>query len=238
MVLTLNKNNNKGCLSGLLGTLAVIAGVILFSIFSSLINKLFISARFGDNAECALLPLSLIIIGIAFVLFEIIFVIWQIWLGSRGSEKEAKLKRIFFITAAVCLSLTLLLPILNACTYTKLSEDKISKVLFAEYKVYELDTDLSRCTLACDETGKLTFTLTMTDGEKTELFGSVNSCGTGFIKEYENLYGYAAHLCEILSEKGGSVRVIGDEYMTTYEENYTDIWKYLEKMITLKTQSD
>ena len=233
MVKTLNKNNNKGCLSGILGTLAVIVGVVIFALFSSLINNLFLSARFGDRAECALLPLSIIIIVIAFVLFEAIFIVRQIWLGRKGTDSEPKLKKTFFIISVVCLLLTLLLPIVSACTYTKLSEDTISKVCFVEYKSYDLDTDMSRCVLACDSSGKLTFTITMVDGEKIELLGTVNSCGTGFVKKYENLYGYAEYLSGKLYEQGYPLRVIGEENMKLYKETHPEIWKYLEKIIEL-----
>ncbi len=229
----MNKNNNKGCLTGILGTLAVAVGVVLFSLFSSFVNKLFISTRFANNADCALLPLSLMIIGAAFVLFEVIFIIWQIWLGSRGGEKESKIKRVFLIVSVICLSLILLLPIVSACTYTKLSENTISKVCFVQYKSYDLEKEMSRCTLACDEGGKLTFTVTMTDGEKIELLGTVNSCGTGFIDKYENLYGYAAYLSEMLSSKGYPPRIIGEEYMTSYKEAHPEVWTHLEKIIEL-----
>ncbi len=216
-----------------MGTIAVIVGVVLFSLFSSLINKALISARFGNSTDCALLPLSLAIIAVAFVLFEVIFVIWQIWLGSKGTDKESKIKKVLFITSVICLSLILLLPVISACTYTKLSDDGISKVFFGEYRSYELDSDISRCTLACDSSGKLTFTVTMTDGEKIELLGTVNSCGTGFIEKYENLYGYAAYLCEKLSEKGYPPRVVGEEYMASYKESYPEIWRHLEQIISL-----
>ena len=229
----MNKKNNKGCLSGLLGTLAVIVGVVLFALFSSLINNLFLSARFGDRAECALLPLSIIVIVIAFVLFEVIFILRQIWLGRKGTDSEPKLKKTFLITSVVCLSLTLLLPLVSACTYTKLSKDTISKVCFFEYKNYDLDTDMSRCVLACDSNGKLTFTITMVDGEKIELLGTVNSCGTGFVEKYENLYGYAEYLSEKLCEQGYSLRIIGEDNMKLYKETHPEIWKHLEKIIEL-----
>ncbi len=231
----LNKSNNKGCLAGILGTVAVLLGVVAFALLSTLVNNLLLSARFGDSDECALLPLSLWGVGAAFVLFEVIFVFWQIKGAKRNTPEGKKLGKIFKIVTAVCIALVLLIPILSANIYTRLDSQSISKVFFAEYKAYSIKNDVERCTLTCSEDGKLAYIVTMKDGEKIELLDNVNSCGNGFIEKYDNLYGYAAYVNECFTDSGNAVTVRGKEHIERiYKESNSEIWQYLEKIISEK----
>ncbi len=232
MVKILNKKNNQGCFSAVLGTLCIIIGVIIYAVVSSLVSNLFISLRFGNASECALLSLSFTGIIVAFIAFDIIFIVWQLKLMKRGEEGEAKFNKIFKLTLIICLCVVILFPIISANTFTKLDEASISKVFFIEYRTYDISTDITHATLACNADGNLTYTVTMRDWERVELFGSVNSCGDAFIDEYENLYGYAAYLTKRLSENGQTIRIIGKEYMEThYKDAHPEIWKYIEVMI-------
>ncbi len=228
-----NKKDNKGCLSGILGTLLVIIGVILYALLSSHLNKLLFSTRFGDSAECALLPMFIISIIAVFILLEIIFLSWQLKLWQKGSDSEVRFNKIFKIILISSLSLILVFSTISFSTYTKLDDDGISSVFFAEYERYDIESDVARCTLACSDNGQLTYTLTMNDGKKIELFGTVNSCGKGFIDKYESMYGYAAHVTEkYVASSGLPPRVIGAENMeNTYKDAHPDIWKYLEMII-------
>ncbi len=212
--------------------MCIIIGVVIYAVVSSLVNNLFISLRFGDASACALLSLSFAGIIVAFIAFDVIFIVWQLKLFRRGEESEAKFNKIFKVTLAVCLSMVLLFPIISANTFTMLDDSSFSKVFFTEYRKYDISTDITHATLACDANGNLTYTVTMRDRETIELFGSVNSCGSGFIEDYENLYGYAAYLTTRLSENGQAIRVMGKEYMeSNYKDSHPEIWKYLEEMI-------
>ena len=228
-----NKNKNKGCLYGVVGTLLVLVGVLLYTLFSSLVNNLFFSMRYGDGEECVLLPYSYGGIIVAFVLLEVIFISWQLKINCKGSDNEKKFNRIFKIVLTVFLSLIVAVPLFTANTYVKINSESISKNCFVEYKTYNVEEDIERCTLSCTQDGQLTFVITMNDGEKIELFGSVNSCGKGFIEEHENLYGYAANLSERLSRNGLETSVHGEEYMKKiYKDTNSDVWKHLERIIT------
>lgn len=228
----MNKNNNKGCVSGILGTLAVILGVVVYAVTSSLLCRVFIGMRFSEEPSCALLTFSIPGIGIAFVLLEGIFVAWQIKLSKKGGDGERKFNRIFKIVTLSCISALILLSIVSANTYTKLGNDTISKVCFAEYKSYDINEDIARCTLSCSANGELSYTVTMRDGEKIELFNAVNSYGDGFADEYENLFGYASYLSERLASYGLPTRIVGEKYMEEYyKEDHAEVWKYLDAMI-------
>lgn len=228
----MNKNNNKGCVSGILGTLAVILGVIAYAVISSLLCRVFVGARFAEKPVCALLTFLIPSIGIAFVIFEVIFVAWQIKLSKKGGDGERKFNRIFKIVTLSCISALLLLSVVSANTYTKLDDSTISKVCFIDYKSYDIDKEISRCTLSCSADGGLSYTVTMKDGEKIELFNAVNSYGEGFSNEYENLFGYASYLSEKLASCGLSTRIVGEKYMEQYyKEDHAEVWKYLEAMI-------
>ena len=224
-------------MTGILGTLVVIVATIVYAIVSSLINNLFVSLRLGESADCALLPMTMTGITVAFVLFEIVFVLWLVKKGRKGSEDEKRTALIFRIALITALAASLLFACVGANTYTRLSDDSISKVIFIEQKSYKWNdkNNVMRYTLACSNEGRLSYTVTMKDGEKIELFGSVNSCTEEFIEKYENLYGYAAYLSNEFESSENAIiegRIIGAEYMEKYYKD-TDsvIWKYLNQII-------
>ena len=224
-------------MTGILGTLVVIVATVVYAIVSSLINNLFVSLRLGESADCALLPMTMTGITVAFVLFEIVFVLWLVKKGRKGSEDEKRTALIFRIALITALAASLLFACVGANTYTRLSDDSISKVVFIEQKIYKWNdkNNVMRYTLACSSEGSLSYTVTMKDGEKIELFGSVNSCTEEFIEKYENLYGYAAYLSNEFESSENAIiegRIIGAEYMEKYYKD-TDsvIWKYLNQII-------
>ena len=223
-------------MTGILGTLVVIVATVVYAIVSSLINNLFVSLRLGESADCALLPMTMTGITVAFVLFEIVFVLWLVKKGRKGSEDEKRTALIFRIALITALAASLLFACVGANTYTRLSDDSISKVVFIEQKIYKWNdkNNVMRYTLACSNEGRLSYTVTMKDGEKIELFGSVNSCTEEFIEKYENLYGYAAYLSNEFESSENAIiegRIIGAEYMEKYYKD-TDsvIWKYLNQI--------
>ena len=232
-----NKNNNKkggGCLSWLLGTLLVIVGVIVYAVLSSFINRLIIGGRLGDSASCALLPLSLTGLTVAFVLYEAIFIVRLIKFGN--AKDDAKAKKVSRIVTAACISLSFLFAIFSANTFTKLDENSISKVCFVEIKRYEWQErcDVLRYSLSCDSDGVLNFTVTMKDGEKIELLSQVNSCTEAFTEQYGDLYGYAAYLSDTFDSSDYIIEksVTGVENMQKYyKDTNSEIWTSLEKII-------
>ena len=170
------KSNNIGCLTAILGTLIVIVCTVVYAIVSSLICNVIMSARFKGEIACALLPIAFTVILISFVLYEIVFICLELSKEKKNDPKSAPLRKLLRIAIPACIGISLLLSIVSANTYTKLDEDRISKVCFAEYKSYSWDgrNDVMRYTLACSPEGQLAYTLTMKDGEKIELFGSAN----------------------------------------------------------------
>ena len=231
-----NKNNKKGggCLFWLLGTVLVIIGVVVYAVLSSLISRTIIGSRFGDAASCALLPLSIAGLTVAFVLYEAIFIVRLIKFGN--DKDDAKAKKVSRIVTAACISLSFIFAIFSANTFTRLDGDSISKVCFVETKRYEWRDrcDVLRYSLSCDGDGVLNFTVTMKDGEKIELLSQVNSCSVAFTEQYGDLYGYAAHLSEAFDSSGFIIEksVTGVENMEKhYRDTSSEIWTSLEKII-------
>ena len=232
-----NKNNNKkggGCLSWFLGTVLVIIGVFAYAVLSSLLNRWLIGARFGDDAACALLPLSIVGLTVAFVLYEAIFIVKLIKFGN--DKDDAKAKKVAHIVAAACISLSFVFAIVSANTFTKLESDSISKVCFFETKKYEWSDrcDVLKYSLSCTTEGALSFTVTMKDGEAIEILGQVNSCSKAFTDQYNDLYGYAAYLSEQFDSSDFIIEksVTGVENMEKlYKDTNSEIWQSLEKII-------
>lgn len=229
------KSNNIGCLGALLGTLAVLVCTVIYSVISSLIANAIISARFKGEDACALLTLSFTAIAVSFVLYEIIFICFELARAKKDEKDGAGAKKLFRIVLPVCIGASLLFSIISANTYTKLADNSISKVCFVEYKEYSWEnrSDVMRYTLACSAEGQLTYTVTMKDGQKIEILNSVNSCSDEFKEKYENLYGYAAHLTESFESSDYIIegKIIGEEHMNNFYKNDPKIWKHIEKII-------
>ena len=130
----MNTKNNRGCLSAILGTLIVIFAVGAYAVLSSLISNAVISTRFERDAACALLSLSFTAISVSFVLYEVIFIVWEIKTSKSGDADAARLKKIFRIVCVACICLSLMLAVFSANTFTRLDGDSVSKVCFVEYK--------------------------------------------------------------------------------------------------------
>lgn len=230
----MNKKKNKGCGSWIFGTLLVLVGVVAYVLLLGLLNRICAGIRLGDSVACELLTFSVTGTVIAFIIYEIIFITWQIKLDNVGGESENKTKQLFRTVLVVGICLSLLMAIVSANTCTELREDSFSKVCFVEYKSYRVE-NVYRYTLSCDANGNLSYTLTMRDGEKIELFDNVNSCSNEFVEKHSSLYGYAAYISEKLenSELIVERKIVGVEYMEKYYSENEEIWQALQRMIAL-----
>lgn len=230
----MNNKKRSGCISGILGTLLVVVGVVAYAVLSSLLARTIFNARFDGEIACALMPHSLTGIAVAFFLYEVIFVTWQIKISRPEAFKvsESAMNKIFSIIFAACVSLSLLFAIFSANTYVELREDSMSRVVcFVTTDEYQLD-DVSRFTFSCDENGVLEYTVKMKNGDEFQLFSTVNSCSDEFIKEYGSMHGYAARLTEkfrgsdyIIEEK-----IVGVEHMEKLYAD-TEVWDEINIII-------
>lgn len=250
---SMKKNRINGFLSGMLGTFFVLLGVLGYAIISILLNRLFIGMRFEGEVAGALMTMYLTGIVVAFVLYEAIFITWLIKSSreqARSGEGDGNMKKLLRIVAAVCVSLSVLLAVVSANTFTELREDSISKVCFVTTKAYtwnESRNDVRSYSFVCDENGGITFSVTMKDGETVELLGGVNSISDGFREKYDadkvGLFKYAADLAEQFESSG----YIIDSRITeasienakrTYSksEDTALLWEQIERIIAGASQ--
>jgi hypothetical protein len=242
----LNKNskkNNKGCISGILGTLYVILGILAYSIIASLFNRLIIGARLGGQVAGAIMTNTFTGITIAFVLYEVIFVVWQIKLSRAAAgipDEKGTMKRVMICVFAGCIALSLAVAAFFSNTYTELREDSISSVFVTNTKEYRWDerNDVLRYTFSCDEGGGLTFKVIMKDGKSFDILGGVSSLSSEFIQKYNttkvNLLGYVAHLSEQFDNSDYYIekKISGIDHMEKiYKEASPEIWAEISKII-------
>ena len=238
----MNKNKNKGCISGIIGTFFVVLGVAAYAVISSLFNRVFVSLAHGDTVACALMTRWLTGVGIAFLLYEAIFILWQFDLIKKNKQSNdiAKSKNTLLIIAVICIVASLLIGVVFSNTYIDCRDDSISNVCFVTTKEYRWDTrnDILRYSLSCDENGGLSFKITMKDGNTVDLFGYVTSISDSFREKYNadkvSLLSYAAYLSEQFDNSGFVIEkeISGVEYMTkAYKDNNSEIWSELEKII-------
>ena len=242
----LKKNNNPGCFSAVLGTVIVLVGVVIYAILSSLIYGAFARMRFGEYAACFLFPLRITGIIVAFILFEAIFIVWQVKtakMASKEGDVGGKMARLTRIVLVACICLSLLFSVFCANTYTDCRENSISKVCFVPTKEYRWDTrcDVLRYNFSCDPEGGLTVNLIMKDGEIIELFGAPQSISDSFKENYRtsdvDLLAYAAHLASSFDESDYLIygKVTGIENMEkSYKESHPAVWAEIQKIIDLQ----
>ena len=101
----MNKKNNKGCFSGVIGTIFVVLGVGAYAVISSLFNRAFVGEAFGNEIACGLMTKWLTGVGIAFILYEAIFILWEFDLlkKTKSNFDEKKGKRILLAVALICI---------------------------------------------------------------------------------------------------------------------------------------
>ena len=239
----MNKKNNKGCFSGILGTIFVVLGVAAYAVISSLFNRAFVGEAFGNEIACGLMTKWLTGVGIAFILYEAIFILWEFDLlkKTKSNFDEKNGKRILLAVALICICASLLVGVVFANTYIECREDSISKVCFAPTKEYRWDTrcDVLRYSLSCDQNGSLTFNITMKDGEVVELLGNVTSVSESFNNKYStdkvNLLSYAAYLSEEFESSEFIIEksISGKEYMEKFYNNSerAEIWACIERIL-------
>lgn len=239
----MNKNKNKGCFSGVIGTIFVVLGVGAYAVISSLFNRAFVGEAFGNEIACGLMTKWLTGVGIAFILYEAIFILWEFDLlkKTKGNFDEKKGKKILIAVALICICASLLVGVAFANTYVRCNEDSISKVCFAPTKEYRWDTrcDVLRYSLSCDQNGSLSFNITMKDGEVIELLGNVTSVSKGFNEKYNtstvNLLSYAAYLSEEFEASEFIIEksISGKEYIEKFYNNSerAEIWACIERIL-------
>lgn len=245
----MNKNTNKGCFSSILGTLCVVLGVVLYALLSSQISKILVRTRFGADSACAILTLTVVGYAVAFVLYEVVFVLRQVQLSQKAAGRDdegGKLARLFRIAAVGAVCLSLLFSIVVANTFVALREDSISKVCFVETKSYRWDDrcDVLRYNFACDESGALTCSVIMKDGEQIDVLGGVTTVSDAFAEQFDtskvSLLSYAAYLSEQFDESEFIIekKISGIEHMEAfYKQDHPEIWEQLERIIASVTPS-
>ncbi len=226
------KKKNTGCMSGVLGTIFVLLGVGAYAVISLLINRIF-TANQGESS-CSIMTLYFTGITVAFVLYEIIFITWQIKLTNlaQGKSDASRFDKILKIVAITCICLSLLFSIVVANTYTVCTNDSIETVCFVTVREYKWN-NVSRFILSCDENGSLEYTIKMKDGEVIELFNNVNTCSQEFLDDHKSLSGYAAFLTEQFRNSGFIIdeQIVGKEYFQKVRDSNPDVWENLNKII-------
>lgn len=233
----------------MLGTLFVVIGVVAYVIFSSLLTRLFIGVRFGSDAAGAIMTLTMTGIIVAFLLYEAIFITWQIKLTKESAKNNDgfNMDKLLRIVAIACVSLSVVFATVSANTFTELREDSISKVCFIkthEYRWTDGHHDVKRYTFVCDESGGISFNVTMKDGEVVEILSGVTSLSNSFKEKYStsslHLLAYCADLAEDFSSTDGEYRIdcrISDTTVANaksfYESNEDQalVWAQIERII-------
>lgn len=228
----------KGFLSGFLGTILVLIGVVVLMVLTSLLANLVFSARLAGLTAVAILKLSVTGAIVYFILLEIIFFMWQISLAKKEDKNQSDedKKKFSKICRAVYIGVScaiVLFAVISVNTYTDCREDSISEKFFVTVKEYKW-ANVRSYSLVCDEYGALDFNVTMKNGKTFEILNTVTSCSDEFLQKYENMYGYAAYLSDEFDSHESYIekRIVHADYAEAYyKEQYPEVWKYLKTII-------
>ena len=237
--------SKKGILFLILGTLAVIAGVMIFAVVTGRVTAALVESRYGGTASYVLLTASIPCIAICFVLLEAILFLQYLpdtaaKLQSRRPmlgqpEQPMYSKKVINLVCLGLLALTVLCGFVSTNTYTVVSEDGISTHFFAETSRYEW-RQVTRYTVDCDTDRGLSVTYTMRDGKQFEVLQNAVSTTDTFDEQYGSATAFALHTSEKLHELQIPKTCYHQELaISFYRDTMPETWTYVAQLINYQS---
>jgi len=221
------------------GTLAVIAGLLLFIFLTGQLTGLLMESANGDSAAYALLHFNEPAIVICFLLLEAILFIKFIpneedyskkrGVGYQEPQKQRKIpiKSLLRIIICCILAVVLILPLLSANIYTLISEDGIKSHFIVDTQEYSWD-DVSEYKVDCDDSRGLSVTFTMNDGNAFEVLHGPKSATKEFSDKYDDTLAFLVDIDARLRAKGITKNVTHMETAVAfYQSGEKKLWKYV-----------
>lgn len=242
------KQENKGCLVLIFGTLCIIVAMLIYILAVTRITSAVINARYGDTASYALMKLQLPCIIAAFILLDTVLILKYLpneedydkkQFSSPLKPKKTVLgkKKTINIICIGLLALVLLCGVLSVNTYTLVSEDGITEHFFFDTSVHTWD-DVVSVKTDCDNEKGLSVTYTMQDGKKYEVMQGTVSDTDALAGQYRSKYGLARAVCERLDAAGVPRNVSHMERTVKfYRYNYPEEWPDVKYMIRFEDLS-
>jgi hypothetical protein len=239
-----SSNSKKGCLFLIVGTLAVMAGVAIFTFLTGQITGALVEARYGGTNTYVLLTASVPCIAVCFVLLEAILFLQYIP-GEGDYAKDQNLrqpmlnqpkmptysKKVINLICLGILGVVVLCGFVSANTYTVVSDEGISSRFFVETSNYKWH-QVTSYTIDCDGNKGLSVTYTMRDGKKFEVLQNTVSATKTFKEQHGSATAYALHVDTMLQELQISKNVRHMETAVSFYRNkMPDTWVYVSKLI-------
>lgn len=221
------------------GTLAVIAGLLLFIFLTGQLTGLLMESANGDSAAYALLHFNESAIVICFVLLEAILFIKFIpneedydkkrGVGYQEPLKQRKVPTKSLLRIIICcaLAVVLVLPFFSAGIYTLVSEDGIKSHFIVDTKEYSWD-DVTAYKVDCDSSRGLSVNFTMNDGSTFEVLHGPKSATKKFSDKYDDTLAFLVDIDTRLKAKGITKNVTHMETAVAfYKGGEQELWEYV-----------
>lgn len=243
-------SKKRGCLFLVLGSLLALLATGLYILAVSLLTRVVIEARHGDEAVYALMTFAKSSYTVVLILFYAILALWYVAPSQEevdrqnmhfgGADKPVTALsrgKLWLISGGICL-LVVLCGAISLNTYTLVSDEGIRTYCFAETGRYDWD-DVSAYSVDCDDSEGLSITFVMQGGKKFEILHGVNSATEKFKTTYTSTTHFAAELDKYLMTATDTHAVpprnmssaAYDRAVKFYRDSYPDLWPHVARLI-------
>lgn len=217
-----------------IGTLIVVAALILSYLLISALSSLFSSARAGDVAYVASMPAYPMALIALFILYEAIFMFAMpggLLSAKSGEESEkARMRRIRRIAIGVSAGLSVAVILICSNWFTIWTPDGIRDCKVFTTESFEYG-EARQERVFCNDKG-LGYEVTSQNGRSYSLFAGPNAFNDRFEQEFETPYAFAVHIHKILKSSGVREVVENRERLTSaYKQAYPDTWAYIVRLL-------
>ncbi len=242
------KNNGKGCLFLIIGSLAGVLALGLFIILTGQLTSVLVNSTMAGSVGYVMLTATEPCIMVASLLLFAVLVIHYLP-DPEDSEKNKNApsfdapapKRKKFLGAKLStwlatlglLLCVVLTALASATTYRSVSTEGIGSTFcyFFETESYEWK-QVSSYKVDCDEDKGLSVTLTMRDGKKFEILQSSVSAPRSFHEQYECKEAFVLDLVTMLEEEYQITRNVSHiERTKAFYQGDEKLWPYVKQII-------
>lgn len=240
------KNNGKGCLFLIIGSLAGVLALGVFIILTGQLTSALVNSTMAGSVGYVMLTATEPCIMVASLLLFAVLVIHYLpdpedmdknappsSLSTPKPKKFLGAKLSTWVATLGLLLCVVLTAFASATTYRSVTTDGIGATFcyFFETESYEWK-QVSSYKVDCDEDKGLSVTLTMRDGKKFEILQSSVSAPRSFHEQYECKEAFVLDLVTMLEEEYQITRNVSHiERTKAFYQGDEKLWPYVKQII-------
>lgn len=249
-----SKNDKRGCLFLIIGTLLVLLAIGLYVLAVGRITAAVIGSRYGDAPVYAVMTAQIPCIVVAFILMDAVLILQYLpseedyadkrraapMLGQQTPHSFLGSKKAANILSAVLLLGVFVCGAVSVNTYQLVTEDGIENRFFFRTSSYEWH-QVSAYRVDCDDDKGLSVTYTMRDGKTFEITRGTISTTEAFDEKYstplttdpkESVLAFTVAMDVKMQELQIPCNVTHlEKAVAFYRGSYPALWTHVRKLI-------